>query len=201
MSSWGSFLLYDPQNLEKFYSNEHSFSELPSVWDELQEESFADMARVRELLSLIPPREADFIDLYFFKKVRQTAIAEMFNVSQPTICYRLRRGAARLKFLLELSPYSIGDIERDLKIFLKDDTDVLVMMGMLRTTCQSDVARELNVTQGFVRHRFLRTIAALENSEEYRKYAEVFLKVRDNVNVLKNNNRASWSEEVIYQIG
>ena len=201
MSSWGSFLLYDPQDLENFYSNDHSFSELPSVWDELQEESFADMSRVKELLSLIPPREADFIELYFFKKVRQTSIAEMFNVSQPTICYRLRRGAARLKFLLDLTPYSVEDIEKDLKVFLPDPTDVAVMMGMLRTTCQSDVARELNVTQGFVRHRFLRTITALENSPEFQKYAEVFNKVRTNVNVLKNNNRASWSEEIIYQVG
>lgn len=201
MSNWGSFLLYDPNDLEKFYSNEHSFSELPSVWEELQEESFADMARVKELLSLIPPREADFIDLYFFKKVRQASIAEMFNVSQPTICYRLRRGAARLKFLLELTPYPVVEIEKDLKAFLPDPTDIFIMMGMLRTTCQSDVARELNVTQGFVRHRFLRTITALDKSPEYKKYAEVFNKVRSNVNVLKNNNRASWSEDVIYRVG
>lgn len=201
MSNWGSFLLFDPQDLEKFYSNENSFSELPTVWDELQEESFADMARVQELLSLIPPREADFIDLYFFKKVRQTAIAEIFNVSQPTVCYRLRRATARLKFLLDLSPYTIEEIEKDLKSFLKDPTDVLVMTGMLRTTCQSDVARELNVTQGFVRHRFLRTITLLESSEHYQKYAQVFAKVRDNVNVLKNTNRASWAEEIIYQVG
>ncbi len=201
MGGWGSFLLYNPQDLENFYSNEHSFSELPSVWDELQEESFADMDRVKELLSLIPPREADFIDLYFFRKVRQTSIAEMFNVSQPTICYRLRRGVSRIKFLLELTEYSIEDMERDLRKFLADPTDIQVMMGMLRTTCQSDVARELNVTQGFVRHRFLRTISLLEKSEDYRKYAPVFTKVRDNINVMKNNNRAAWSEEIIYQVG
>lgn len=201
MSSWGNLLLYDPQDLERIYSNEDSFSELPSVWDELQEESFEDMGRVKEILELIPPREADFIELYFFKKVRQTSIAEIFNVSQPTVCYRLKRAAARIKFILDLSPYSIVEMENDLREYLKDPTDVDVMMGMLRTTCQSDVARELNVTQGFVRHRFFRTLAALEKSEKCAKYAPAFARVRDNFNVLKNNNRAAWNEEVIYQVG
>lgn len=201
MNSWGSLLLYDPQDLERLYSNEDSFSELPSVWDELQEESFEDMGRVKEILELIPPREADFVELYFFKKVRQTAIAEIFNVSQPTVCYRLKRAASRIKFILDLSPYSIAEMEKDLREFLKDPTDVAVMMGMLRTTCQSDVARELNVTQGFVRHRFFRTLAALEKSEKCAKYAPAFARVRDNFNVLKNNNRAAWNEEVIYQVG
>jgi hypothetical protein len=201
MSSWGNFLLYDPQDLERLYSNEDSFSELPSVWDELQEESFEDMGRVKELLELIPPREADFIELYFFKRVRQTSIAEIFNVSQPTVCYRLKRAASRIKFLLDLSPYSVVEMEKDLREFLKDPTDVAVMMGMLRTTCQSDVARELNVTQGFVRHRFFRTLSALEKSEKCAKYAPAFARVRENFNVLKNNNRAAWNEEVIYRVG
>ena len=201
MSSWGSFLLYDPQDLEKFYSNDNAFSELPSVWGELQEESFADLARVREILDLIPPREADFIDLYFFKRVRQTCIAEMFNVSQPTICYRLRRGAARIKFLLDLNPYTTDFLEKEIRRVLSDPTDVSIMMGMLKTTCQSDVARDLGVTQGFVRHRFLRSIELLEKTEEFSKYAEVFNKVRKNVNVLKNNNRASWSDTIIYSLG
>ena len=201
MSSWGNFLLYDPQDLEKIYSNEDSFSELPSVWDELQEESFEDMGRVKELLELIPPREADFLELYFFKRVKQTSIAEMFNVSQPTVCYRLRRAAARIKFLLDLSPYSVVEMEKDLREFLKDPTDVEIMMGMLRTTCQSDVARELNVTQGFVRHRFFRTLEVLGKSEKCAKYVPAFLRVRENFNVLKNNNRAAWNEEIIYQVG
>jgi hypothetical protein len=201
MSSWGNFLLYDPHDLERLYSNEDAFSELPSVWGELQEESFEDMDRVKELLELIPPREADFLELYFFKKVKQTSIAEIFNISQPTVCYRLKRATARIKFLLDLSPFSILDMEKDLRGFLKDPTDVAVMMGMLRTTCQSDVARELNVTQGFVRHRFFRTLTSLEGSDTCAKYVPAFSKVRENFNMLKNHNRASWNEDVIYQVG
>lgn len=201
MSNWGSFLLYDPMDMEKIFSNEDSISEQPSVWDDLQEESFDDLERVREILDLIPPREADFIDLYFFRKVRQTSIAEIFNVSQPTVCYRLRRATARIKFLLDLSPYSIADIERDLKISLKDPVDVQIMMGMIRTTCQSDVAREIGVTQGFVRHRFFRTLPLIEKDSLCSKYFGVFEKVRDNFNVLKHSNRAAWNEEIIYQVG
>ena len=201
MSDFGSLFLIDSRDLESFFSNEHSLSELPTVWDDLQEESFADLARVKELLSLLPPREADFIDLYFFKRVRQTSIAEIFNVSQPTVCYRLRRATVRLRLLLDLSLHSAEQIEKDLSSLLKDPTDVRIMLGMLRTTCQSDVARELNVTQGFVRHRFLRTLSLLEKREEYQKYAQLFSKIRDNINVLKNTNRSSWSEDVIYLLG
>ena len=200
MSNWGSYVLYDPLDMEKIFSQEDSMSNLPSVWEEVQDESLSDLGRVSDLLDLLPPREADFIELYFFKKIRQTCIAELFNVSQPTVCYRLQRGAARLKYLLALPPISFPKMEADLKAFLADPKDAEIMMGMLRTTCQSDVARELGVTQGFVRHRFYRTLAKLKTKPEMTEYVEVFEQVGRNLNVMKNISRFTWPDEVLYSV-
>jgi len=199
-SQWGSHILLDPNDLERMFSEEDSFSQLPSVWEDLQEESLLQLDQVKDLLDLLPPREADFIELYFFMRLRQTAIAELYNVSQPTVCYRLHRGAARLKFLLELPTYSMAAMERDLRGVLGDETDIKIMLGMVQTTCQSDVARDLGVTQGFVRHRFFRTIDRIEAMAGMEEYVRIFRLVADNLNILKNTCRAQWSEEVIYSV-
>jgi hypothetical protein len=78
--------------------------------------------------------------------------------------------------------------------------DVKIMLGMVRTTCQSDVARELGVSQGFVRHRFLRTINRIEQMANMDIYVDLFRKVEGNLNILKNTCRAAWNEDVIHSI-
>lgn len=198
MSQWGGHILLDPNDLERMFSEEDGLGELPSIWDELQEESLFQLDQVKDLLDQLPPREADFIELYFFSRLRQTAIATLYNVSQPTVCYRLQRGAMRLKYLIEMPEYTMADMERDLQGVLGDETDIRIMLGMVQTTCQSDVARDLGVTQGFVRHRFFRTIDKLERMEGMEEYVKIFRMVADNLNILKNTCRASWSEEVIH---
>ena len=197
---WGGHVLLDPSDLERMYSQEDSMAKLPTVWDELQEDSLLQLDVVRSLLDQLPPREADYIELYFFQRLRQTAIAQLFNVSQPTVCYRLQRGAQRLRFLLDLPEYTMGDMEKDLQGVITDHVDISIMLGMVRTTCQSDVARELGVTQGFVRHRFLRTIGRLERMSGMGTYVEIFRLVEGNLNILKNTSRSSWSEEVIHSV-
>lgn len=74
------------------------------------------------------------------------------------------------------------------------------MLGMVRTTCQSDVANELGVSQGKVRYRFLRTITKLEGMSGMEVYVRVFKYVSENLNMLKNTSRASWSEPTIFSI-
>jgi len=197
---WGGHVLLDPNDIERMFSQEDAWSQLPSLWEEPQEESLAQLEEVRPLLDKIPPREADFIELYFFKRLRQTAIAELYNVSQPTVCYRLQKGAARLRFLLGLPEFEVGDMETDLRSVISDEMDVQIMLGMVRTTCQSDVARELGVTQGFVRHRFLRTVDRIERMAGMDVYVQVFKKVGENLNILKNTCRAAWSEDVIHSL-
>ena len=62
---------------------------------------------VRELMADLPLREADFVELYFFNHKTQTDIAEIFKVSQPTVCYRLQRATARIRFVLSLPDISV----------------------------------------------------------------------------------------------
>jgi predicted DNA-binding protein YlxM (UPF0122 family) len=197
---WGGHVLMDQRDLERMFCQEDSWDHLPTVWDEPQEETLECLEEVRPLLDKIPSREADFIELYYFKKMRQMAIAELFNVSQPTVCYRLRKGAARLKYLLSLPEYDPAKMERDLQRVVRDDTDVQILMGMAETTCQSEVARNLNATQGFVRYRFLRALTLLEQRSDMAVYVELFQKVTENLNIMTHICRAEWDEEVIYSI-
>jgi predicted DNA-binding protein YlxM (UPF0122 family) len=197
---WGGHLLFDPADLERVFSEEDGLGELPTVWEELQEDSLVLLDQVKDLLDQLPPREADFIELYFFRRLRQTAIAELFNVSQPTVCYRLQRGAARLRYLVEIPEYNLDQMALDLVPHISDPIDRRIMVRMVSTTCQSEVARELDVSQGFVRYRFLRTVAALEDVKGMEVYVELFNKVRDNLNILQNTSRSAWSEDLIHSI-
>ena len=197
---WGGHVLMDPQDLEKFFSNQDSMNNLPSVWEEPDELTLADFERVKPYLNKIPPRESDFLDLYYFKKVRQTGIAELFNVSQPTVCYRLIRATARLRYLLSLPPHTYEEVRDTLRGVLSDEMDITIMLGMLETTCQSEVARSMGVSQGLVRHRFFRTLSALEQMRDLDKCVEIFKRVSDNFNILSDTCRFKWKEDVIYSI-
>jgi hypothetical protein len=198
-SYWGGHVLIDPNDMERMFSEEDGFSHLPSVWEETTEDGLLQLDNVREVLDQVPPREADFIELYFFKRLRQTAIADLYNISQPSVVYRLQRGARRLRYLIEMPDFDRGQMERDLADHV-DEIDVKIMMGMVDTTCQSEVARYLGVTQGFVRHRFLRTLDRLEALEGMETYVAVFRHVSNNSNIMKNTCRASWPEEMIYSL-
>lgn len=199
-SYWGGHVLIDPNDMERMFSVEDGFSQLPSVWEEPSEDGMLQLDNVREVLDKVPPREADFIELYFFKRLRQTAIADLYNISQPSVVYRLQRGARRIRYLIEMPDYDRGQMEEDLAEVVSDPIDVKIMLGMVDTTCQSEVARDLGVTQGFVRHRFLRTIDRLEAIEGMETYVAVFRHVSNNSNIMKNTCRAAWPEEMIYSL-
>jgi predicted DNA-binding protein YlxM (UPF0122 family) len=197
---WGGHVLLDPSDLERMFSEEEGWGSLPTVWDEPTDETFDALEEVQPFLDKIPAREADFIELYYFKKLRQTAIAELFNVSQPTVCYRLKKGAARLRYLVSLPEYDLDQMREDFSFHLSDPVDVEVLIGMVETTCQSEVARKLKATQGFVRYRFLRTLEKLREIPEMETYTKVLDLVMSNLNILKDTCRAEWDEEVIYSV-
>ena len=153
-------------------------------------------ARIAPLLDRIPKREADLIYLYFIKRKRQADIAAIFEVTQAAISYRLDRGIKRIKFLLSIPQITSEEIQRDLTgAFAEIDVDILV--GMWETTCQSEVATRLNLTQGRVRHRFFRAVKALEHlastDEKYRPYQKVFSAIAGkNFNVLREVKLPQW---------
>jgi len=197
---WCSHIVLDPSDMERMFSNEDGISFYPSSHEELSDESKVEMAHVKGILDQIPAREADFIELYFFNRVRQTTIAELFNISQPTVCYRLQRAAERLRYLVDMPVHDPWLMEQDLRGVLTDEKDIHIMMGVVRTTCQSEVAQELGVTQGFVRHRYLRTIDRLKQMRNMERYVAVFEHVAANLQILKETHRSKWSDPVVYVV-
>jgi len=192
MSSWSGYTL-DPSEMEARFSVEDGMAYMDSIFEEPSDEDIGKINDVRQVLAQIPPREADFVDLYYFKKLRQTDIAEIFGVSQPTVCYRLSRAADRIRFLMHLPPMEKEEIAADLAGFLSDPLDVRIMVLMWETTCQSEVAKQLGVSQGLVRHRFLRSINRMQDYEKFSKYVSLFQYVADHLNILREVQRPVWS--------
>ncbi len=200
-SNWYAHVFMNPSDMEKFFSNENALSNFQSTSpEELQEESYEDMGKVKQVLHLIPPREADFVELYYFSKIKQSAIADMFGVSQPTICYRLQRAVTRIQYLLGMPPHNPDDVRKSIVPVLTDPIDVDIMMLMLETTCQSEVARKLSVSQGFVRHRFFRSIGKIKKDPSSESYVPVFEYVSKHLNVLKSDEKLKSTEPILFRI-
>lgn len=158
---------------------------------------FADYEnRIKPLLDRLPPREADLIELYYGKRKRQTDLAAIFNVTQAAISYRLDRGIQRIRFLLSVPELSDPKIRKDLSR-LFEPTDVNVLVGMWQTTCQSEVASRLGLTQARVRHRFFRSVERLKieakKDTRYEPYERVFSAISSrNFNILRAVRLPQW---------
>ena len=194
---WSGHKMMDTSDLEGRFANEDGMAFLDQIVnEEVTEEGAIQMERVRSVMEQLPPREADFIDLYYFKKVKQTDIATIFRVSQPTVCYRLQRAAARIYFLLTLPEVGDDEVEKVSVNAKLDPLDVRIMVLMQQTTCQSEVAKQLGVTQGFVRHRFLRSLSKLRQVEEAEPVVRMFDLVAKNLNILREVQRPIWDAKL-----
>lgn len=195
---WSGHKLIDSHELESRFSNEDGLSELGiTVSEEMSEETLEKLDRIRDMLDKIPPREADFIELYYFNKMRQTDIAELFCVTQPTVCYRLQRASDRLKYLMELPNITSEQLRERLAGKFKDEVDVDIMVLMFETTCQSEVANTLSVSQGLVRHRFIRSMKALGNYPELEYILNMYKKLSNNLNILREVQRPTLPNEIL----
>ena len=170
-------------------SEEDVITSFGSIFTDPDEDDLQVIERVRKILDRLPVIEADFIDLYFFRHLRQTDIAAIFGVSQPTVCYRLQRAIQRIKYLLEVPKVDEDTLRCDLRRFFTDPTDIEILVLMYETTCQSETAKRLGVTQGFVRHRFVRSTKRMNTHPSMRFYGEVFTVVSDNLNLLREVQR------------
>jgi len=177
-------------------------------------------ARVAPLLERIPEREADLIYLYFVHGKRQADIATIFGVTQAAISYRLDRGIKRIKFLLSIPQVAEEEMRRDLaRVFPSQvhcpqgckgedcpicrgvgtiQVDVEILVGMWATTCQSEVAKRLCLTQGRVRHRFFKAVDRLtemaSDDETLKPYEQIFSTIRmKRFNILREVKLPQWS--------
>lgn len=200
MSSWSGHYTIDPSEMEARFANTDGLSYMDSIFTEPTDDDLAQVQQIRQIMEGLPPREADFVELYYFRQLRQTDIAALFGVSQPTVCYRLARAADRIKFLLHRPEVQRDQMVVDLSGFLTDPLDVQIMVLMWETTCQSEVAKRLGVSQGLVRHRFLRSLDSMKSNSKFGKYAELFDYISSNLNILREVQRPSWNDDVTHCI-
>lgn len=78
--------------------------------------------------------------------------------------------------------------------------DVDILVGMWKTTCQSDVANTLGLTQGRVRHRFFKAVEVLqvaaEKDEKYKPYYKIFSAISGGkmFNILREVKLPQWAD-------
>lgn len=121
--------------------------------------------RVNQTLSKLGPSEALTLR-YTLEGLSQTEIAKTLNMTQPAVNYNLRRGMERITYILNRPGIDLPKLRGDMQILGVDPTDIDLVALYLETTCQSDVAKKLGVTQGFVRYRLLRTKTLLEKGAQ-----------------------------------
>jgi hypothetical protein len=195
-----SYFTTDPYDIETRFSNEDSFAFMEDLFSEPSEEDMETIFRVREILEFIPQWEADVMEMFFFLQMRQTDIAHVFRVSQPTVCYRLKRAAKRIHYLLTIVHVTEEEVERDFAAL--EPFDIAVVKNMYATTCQSEVATRIGSSQSMVRHRFLMVIDKIKAQypELYAKYGKTLEMIRDNPNILRDVSRNTHEGKIQYRI-
>lgn len=198
--SGGYLIPVDPSELanrfaapEPVLDEEASDEEVGGVLSSLNYEN-----QVKPLLDKIPEREADIVYLYYILKKKQADIAEIFGVTQAAISYRLDRGIQRIRFLLSIPQVTEEEMRQDLPGVPLKDIDVNILVGMWQTTCQSEVAARLGLTQGRVRHRFFVAVRTLEKKAqedpEFMKYHRVFSAIASKrFNILREVKLPQWA--------
>ena len=145
----------DPQEISSRFSNE----EVITPFDEVFEYGWKEdhLEKIRLFLPRLPDKEADFLELYYFHDKKQTEIAIIFELTQAAVSYRIKRALERLRFLMDMPEWTKEQIHEDLKSdFVL--VDIMIFQEMFETTCQSEVATRLKISQGKVRHRFLNAL-------------------------------------------
>jgi len=191
----------DPYDMETRFSNEDSFAFMESIFSEPSEEDVGIIRQIKDLLAFIPQMEADFMELYFFRQIRQTDIAHMFNVSQPTVCYRLARATVRIRYLLNIIHVTEDELRYDLFKCGLSEKEIEIVVGMLRTTCQSEVAANMGLIQSHVRMKFLTIIRKLNFEHPHmKKYEKTFNLVAKNPNILRDVSKRIPENHIQYII-
>ena len=149
-------------------------------------------SKYQELSGLLPERELDMIELSILFEKDQTSIGKIFNVSQGDVSYRIKRLKERSRYLQSLPEVDHKQMEEDLTKFLgKDLTNILMLL--LKYTSQSKVGKMLGLSQGKIRHRYIRSLKRIEDICYENPY---FLIYFDYLNKLQGNYNSLRSLDV-----
>lgn len=172
------------------------------------EDSKYSLDDVTPYLALLPKKEADLILMYYILKKDQKEIAKILNLSQGGVSHRIARARERLKFLIEIPKFTKNELFDDLKNLIEEEVDLVILWELYRTTCQSQVAEIVGMTQSRVRHRYIKCLKILEKkyeefkvTEDYENikwiklYFDAFTLIMNNFNILHEISLPKWSHK------
>jgi hypothetical protein len=208
-------LIQDPSSISGRFSNRYQLGN--SLYgdniDDFIEKSFApdseedlsdtivsgtaalDYNSIEKFLARIPARESDLIKLYYKDRMKQEQIAKLFRITQAAVSYRLHRGIKRIQFLRTIPELEKRDFDVELGPKFSDQ-DREILWRMYETTCQSEIAKQMGLTQGRVRHRFFRALNKIKEliKEEIReKHTRVAMLIKHGI---ANDDVKSSAEEL-----
>ncbi|MDP2727306.1 MAG: sigma-70 family RNA polymerase sigma factor [Dehalococcoidia bacterium] len=192
------FIPTDPQEMAYKYSVEDRHVH---VGDEARNPE-ASMEKVREALGMLPERERDMLEMYYFSGKGQAEIGRLFNVTQGDVSYRISRSIARLKFFLDLPKVCTRRMAMDLMKILGDAECVSIMILMCQTTSQTAVGNRVGLSQGEVRYRFIKSLERIQEANKARPiygiYVFIFEKIAANFNILRSlDTQERWADKFL----
>jgi len=178
----------DANLMERMFSNEDSWANLPTAPEQLSEETKERMKEIIEQMSRINPMEADMIELHILKGVPQSALGKIFHYTQPNIHYRVNRAIARIKVLIKVPILKEEYLYSELGRYFSDEKDVKVMVLLYLYSSQSHAARMIGESQGKVRYRFLRCLDSLKHIESLAEIYSALFTISENLTLLRKND-------------
>ena len=160
------------------------------------------MQKVQDALKMLPKRERDMLEMYFFKEKGQAEIGRLFHVTQGDVSYRISRSIERLKFYLDLPKVCTRRMAMDLMRILGDPEYVTIMNLMFHTTSQTAVGNQVGLTQGKVRYRFIKSLERIKEAARakpiYAVYVHIFEKISENFNILRSlDTQERWAGKFV----
>jgi len=179
----------DSFELEGRFSNENKIK----YFEDAFPFSFKDL---EPYLEMLPKKEYDLLILYYVLKKEQKEIAKILRLTQGGVSHRISRAKARLRFLVNVPKFTKDDLFKDLAP-LFEELDLIILWGLYETTCQSEVAKRVKMTQSRIRHRFMKNLEVLDKVKEepnYKKYYDAFKLIStNNFNILREIKLPKWA--------
>ena len=154
---------------------------------------------LKPYLAMLPKKEADLILMYHILKKDQKEIAKILNLSQGGVSHRIARARERLKFLISIPKFTRNELFEDMTGVIDEEVDLIIMWELYRTTCQSQVAGIVGMTQSRVRHRFMKCLKILEDKckdlPDLDRYFEAFTQISQNFNILHEISLPKWEHK------
>lgn len=181
----------DFSEIENRFSNESKLKYL----DDNFPYTFKDL---EPYLDLLPKKEYDLIIMYYVLKKEQKEIAKILRLTQGGVSHRISRAKSRLRFLVKVPKFTKKELFEDLSE-LFEDLDLNILWGLYETTCQSEVAKQVGMTQSRIRHRFMKNLETLDkntNIDKFKKYFEAFKLIsQNNFNILREIKLPKWASK------